>query len=588
MALLAAGLLAPAGVEALADDDRPVQLLPGLDAQPLEPDYAPENEDVFQPQKPARSKDAVEIDELEAVGPDGTGLGESAGGNLPATIWRGSKRDYVEALMARLPTSGPSLTMRRLAIGLLATQATPPEGGGPPGSFLSARAGALAAMGEYQIAAALLANAPTSPALDAVRARIETDLDFLAGGEEFARACTHTREEVKRSGEPYWQKALIFCQIIGGEAEAGRIGLDVLRDGGEPDKAFLVLADAVLGSKAKLEALPDPTPLHFAMLKRAKRPIPESASEGANPALMRLIAASADTPMKLRLAAVERAELAGTVPAESVGKFYEVQQFKKAELTNPLKAAEKLSGPMARALIYRAILAEPTPDGQAKLMQAGFARARQDKAFPMFARVVFPLLAKIEQTPALAFFAGDAARALLAGGEPAMAKRWHTLAAEQGRSDPALFDIAVSLWPVMALAEQTTGEPFKPDLFDAWLKVNGGTATPEAAQRASLTVTLMKALGLQVPDQVVLDITLGGGNETASVPPPALVDALGKAAAEQRSGETGLLSLAALGNDGPTRASTLTLALTVQSLNNAGLALPARTLALEAALGKGL
>lgn len=580
-----AGLLLPA-VPGFAADDRPIPLLPSDDAGPPEADAAPED-DAFAEPAPRRPKASVEVDELEAIGPDGAGLDESAGGNLPTTLWQGASRAYVETLLERVPTSAPSLAMRRLAIGLLATQARPPEGSGPPGSFLSRRAAALAAMGEYQIAAALLAAAPSSPALDPVRARVKTDLVFLTAS-EFGSACDITREEVRRSGAAYWQKALVFCQIIGGETEAARLGLDLVRDSADGDKSFLALADALLGAKAKVETLPDPTPLHFAMLRQAKRAIPESAIEGANPALMRQIAASGDTPMKLRLAAVERAELAGTVPAESVGKFYEVQEFKKADLANPQKAAEKLSGPMARALLYRAALGEPSPEGQAKLLQAGFARARQDKVFAMYARVVFPLVAKLQQSDSLAFFAGDAARALLASSEPALAKRWHALAAGQGRADAAALDLAVSLWPVMALADQTSGEPFKPELFDAWLKVNGGLATPEAAQRASLALTLMEALGLQVSEEAVREIALRGANEVASVPPPALIDALDAAATANHAGEAGLLALIALGNDGPARASTLTLAHVVRALNDGGLALPARAIALEAALGKGL
>jgi hypothetical protein len=575
------------------DDDGPIQLMPVGDTE-----VAPSDEASPEPATPPVSSDAtpssdatIEIGKIEDGGPETAGLADIAGGPLPRTLWQGAARPFADGLIARLPHTAPSLEMRKLAIRALISPGPPPKGAGPGGSFVAARAGALAAMGEYQLARALLGQAGAAGASDPMRPRVESDVYFLSGG-DYAPACQHVRAEVQRGRERgsdnYWQKALVFCQLVANETEAARTGLDLLRESDAADAAFIALADLLLGGSAKLEALPNPSPLHFAMLRQAKRAVPESALAGANPTLLRLIAASPDSPMAMRLAAVEAAEAAGTVPAESVGKFYAAAQFKSDQLAKPMVAAEKLTGPLARALLFRAAEAETAPDAKAKLLQAGLARARQDRLFPTFARAAFRLISKLPIAPEFTWFAGDAARALIAAAEPQAALRWYQLVAERGKSDPAASDIAVSLWPVMAVSGATGKPTFDAGLFEAWLKANGGIDTPEASQRASLALALLHATGTKAPPAVWRALALGAPSEAANVPTPAVSYALDDAVSGKRLGETVCLSLIALGDGGPTYAAASTLGRVVSSLSVLGLDQPARAIALEAALGRGL
>lgn len=533
---------------------------------------------------------SVEVGELEAIGPDALGLAEAAGAPLPRTLWQRSQRRFIEALIARLPHGAASPAMRALAIRLLVSPGAPPEGpegGAAPGSFLSVRASALAAMGEYQLAGALLREGAASGVVDPMRPRIESDVYFLAGG-DYGPACAHVRAEVQRGADSYWQKALVFCQVVAGETEAARVGLDLLRESEASDTAFFALADALLGAKTKLDRLPDPTPLHFAMLRQAKRPVPEDALAGANPALLRLVAESADSPMKVRIAAVEAAEAAGTVPAESVGRFYAAAEFKKDQLAEPLAASEKLDGPLARALLYRAAQAEASPEARAKLLQAAFARARRDGLFPTVARSAFALLSKLEPAPGLAWFAGDAGRALLAAAEPAAAGRWYQLAASRGAGNPEARTIAEALWPIMTLAGAGPKPAFDVARFEDWLEASGGAAAPEASARANLVLSLLQATGAKVPPALWRTLAPGAMTEQASVATPAAMFALDDAIGAKRLGETAALGLVALGAAGPSGAATSTLGRVVAGLVAVGLEQPARALALEAALGKGL
>jgi hypothetical protein len=243
---------------------------------------------------------------------------------------------------------------------------------------------------------------------------------------------------------------------------------------------------------------------------------------------------------------------------------------------------------MARALLFRAATVETEPEARSKLLAAGFARARQDGVFPTFARAAFPLVSKLELQPSLAWFAGDAARALLAASETVMAGRWYRLATQQDRSDPEATAAALALWPIMTLSGVETTRGFDANRFDAWLESNGGTAAPEVSARANLLLTLMQATGADIPASVWRSLALGAMNEQAYVATPAANFALDDAIKGKRIGETGLLGLISIGNPGPSSAATATLGRVVGGLSGVGLDDAARALALEAALGKGL
>ncbi|MGD9538357.1 MAG: hypothetical protein AB7P52_15870 [Alphaproteobacteria bacterium] len=585
----ALALLAPA--TSAQEDEGPIRLVPQRGEGAGAPAELPPAV-TGEPKRPAASGgDAVVVGELEAVGPDSLGLSDVPGGALPRTLWQGSARRFIEALVARLPSGPPSPAMRELMIRLLATPGPPPtgpEGGATPGSFLSARASALAAIGEYQIAGALLREGAAAGLAESLWRRLESDLHFLAGG-DYGPACNQARSEVQRESSAYWQQVLVFCQVVAGETEAARTSLDLLREGGVDDPAFFALADALLGGKAELAALPDPTPLHFAMLRQAKLPVPADAVAGANPALLRLVAASAESPIEVRIAAAEAAEAAGTVPAESVGRFYMAAEFKKEPRADPVAAAESLPGPLARALLFRAATVETAPEARARLLQAGFAQARKDGMFPTFARAAFVLVSKLEAGPAFTWFAGDAARALLAASEPAMAANWYRLATQQATVDPEADATALSLWPIMTLAGEAPARGFDANRFEAWLEAEGGAGVPSASAKANLMLTLLQAAGsADVPPSVWRSLALGVMNEEAHVATPAASFALDDAAGSKRVGEAVLLGLVALGNAGPSAAATATLGQVVKSLTTVGLGGPARALALEAALGKGL
>ena len=110
----------------------------------------------------------------------------------------------------------------------------------------------------------------------------------------------------------------------------------------------------------------------------------------------------------------------------------------------------------------------------------------------------------------------------------------------------------------------------------------------DAFERAAVILTLMDAVGYDVPETSWRELLESSLTVTAYLPSVQLWRALETAAANGRVGETVLLSLLALGEVGPAGADPTTLHTVVSALRGVGLETDARRLALESALAKGL
>ncbi|MEE8505132.1 MAG: antifreeze protein, partial [Kiloniellales bacterium] len=83
-------------------------------------------------------------------------------------------------------------------------------------------------------------------------------------------------------------------------------------------------------------------------------------------------------------------------------------------------------------------------------------------------------------------------------------------------------------------------------------------------------------------------IAADGAPAPRSLPNAALLYALEEASESQRIGETVLLALVVLGEDGPGKSHTIALSAVLSALGRIGLEQEARNLAIEAALANGV
>jgi hypothetical protein len=538
----------------------PQRLAPPPAAAPSEaaPAPVPGSAAPVAPGAPAEAAPSgIQVAPLAPVDPEWTGtLGEDRGG-FPPTLWQGTPRSVVLALVPALPVT-TSPTVQGLERRLLLANALPPAGREDSSGFLAFRAEKLLAMGFVEDASALLQAAPgRSEALD--RARIE--LKLLSGDRD--AACQGVGEAIRRHQGLWWERALVACNALAGKREEAALGLSLLREQNAPrDAAFDALIDALGGRQAKLPPLPQPTPLHLALLQAAKLPYPGDLAAVTAPATLRAIALAEGTPALQRLAAAQRAAEFGALTPEQLRTIYRAVEFSAEERANAITRAKEEKGARGRALLWTAAKAQTLPGPRAELLQALLADVQGD--YVVAARTVEPLLAEIPPSPELAWFGADAARALYAAGRPADARAWRAVAEPEA---------AKALAPLAKLAE--------------------GSAVPlpplpqERTEQAALFLGLVGVLGDALPADAWAPYLKPGAATRAPLPPAALVLAQGSAVEGRRVGEALLLILPMLAEGERLTTEPLLLVRAVAGLRALGLEETARALAIEAALAAG-
>src|SRR3546814_8323143 len=108
--------------------------------------------------------------------------------------------------------------------------------------------------------------------------------------DELGGVCAEVHRKPERLVEIYWQKVLVFCQVLEGEIDSAMFGADLLAESdGFDDPAFLALIDRLTGRiETKLESLPHPSPLHLAMLRVAKLTVRSEEHTSELQSLMRI------------------------------------------------------------------------------------------------------------------------------------------------------------------------------------------------------------------------------------------------------------------------------------------------------------
>ena len=532
---------------------------------------------------PADAGDEIVVGTLPQLEGSGGGLLTEQSGGLPAHLWQGTEAGVVEILLDRLPDEARSPAMRALARRVLISAGAPPAGS-VEGDFLQARAKVLVDMGNLTEAIALLRLAPERGS-DALLARLEVETAFLA--DDAPGACARVRASLGQSDTAFWQRALIYCQILDGQADAALLGLNLLEELGDgDDPAFALLARRLASGQGEAEiGVRSPTSLHLAMMRRAGLTVDESQIRNMSPAVL-AAAAEADvtsTDVTLRLA--ERAHDYGALSTDRLIAVYEAASFTPEELANPLSLAETMDAPMARALLYQTAIAQRVAIARAEVLQRAWHLSLADGHYLTIVQATAALTRSLTPAPELGWFAADAVRAMIAAGEVEAAARWLALAEQTALRSPDGARAVVDLWPLIQLHDPALQLDTR--RLDAWWDSQGELPEPQRRDRVSALFSLLDALGVVVPAAYWNQILPGPARVTTTVPATPVWYALGRSSAELRIGETVLLSLMILGNGGPATASEPVLATVISSLTATGLTAEARAIAVEAALAAG-
>lgn len=492
--------------------------------------------------------------------------------------------------------------------------------------ILERRVAQLAAMGDWASVEALIELVPDSALSEEIRV-LRTDLALVM--DRIDGVCADISQDLALSTAAYWQKVFAYCQLRDGNVSGAFLTIDLLRETGVDDPAFFWVAELMSGNRPitpnGLERL---TPVQLAMLRTAGRPFPPQLVRNGDPTLLRVLAsadplyvAEEDDPedvvaerlqaaIELRLDAAERAVAIGALSPDRLRELYRAYEEPGAEsgaeleqnettpaddLQDPQEQLLDLSSiPVAsvidRAKLFQLVEAQTIPTAQAEVISRAIDFARNDRGrngpdVATMGMVYAPALRQIDPTGDLVWFAGNAARALIAAGQLETGKRWLELSQLYARTSIEASDVAAAMWPVERQLLPSITNRFTPLRFKRWEESRPSTRV--AADKA-LVLSTLTAFGESVSTVDWMSLMDRRTRSSMDMPQPHIWNGLALAAENGRVGETVLLSLIALDEEGPAGASPLLLSRVIESLMIVGLEQDARRLAVEAALAQGL
>lgn len=541
---------------------------------------------------------SIEVNVLKTLGADMAGVLNGENGGFQPDVWRGTPRQTVDRLFTVMPVHTTSPAMRELMRRIFLTQAVPPEGNGEDGGFIARRLELLAAMGNVDAVVELLAVTPGRRTNERL-IRTETDTHLLLG--DFIHACSLVGGPERQATTDYWQKVLIFCEVLSGAHAKAQLGLALLREIGIEDSMYFLMLESMMASEVPIiEDMSSMTPLNIGIIRASRARLNLGAEPPLPPAILAAIAGNTDLEMSERLAAAEQAASTGVLSIDALRALYDSASFDAETIANPLSAVESLAGADARALLYQVVRTQTVDGAKAEAASLALETAQSADLYATTAQVFSDVIKQVPPRTDLIWFASHAVRALVIVGAPEAATDWlGLLRANATLSDEAAQSLAL-LVPVVQLAGLDGDHLFGPmGAVDVWRDAQKNM--PNSRERAILYYSLLEGLGHPVDPAVWDDLgydgiagapdSSGDGPATGlipNLPDPVLWHRLFGAARSGKTGETALLALATLGASGTAKSHPLTISRVVQSLAVVGLEAEAQGLAVEAALAGGL
>ncbi len=513
---------------------------------------------------------SIERTELAPVAaPDGSGL--------PDELWNGLSPNEVEALLAKLEIPPRSAALHAMWQRLISSSADTAAGQPTSARFTAMRAEVLYRSGLLKQAADVLASDPANasdPMLAAMQARIATALGDRDTACAAIAKLTSLPPNIPTSLKA--ETGLIggYCAAAANDMAAAELKASLARDLSPAHAASADALEAIAaGAKPPPFQKSQLSPIDFRILELGKAGLPDDLITHASPALLTLLATDSNLPVKLRLAASEGAASFNAFSAQDLAAAY------RAGGT----AQDGDAG--RRAELYRAAEGERTPARKTRAIRAFLDDAKK-------AGLYFPALVLMDQpaqqltaTPEIGWFAETAIEAGLAAGNYAGARAWAEFAtsldqpAANGSAAPAPLDH----WLALAdIADPAGTENRSANLGRLeGLAINGRIPPPVLHRLAAV----LDALDIQVPIPLWDKASRTPQPETGHLPETGVLSQLLEASKKKEFGRTVLLSMQALGPDGPDSAHLIALGDSIRALRRANLEADARRLGFEALFG---
>lgn len=533
---------------------------------------------------------AITVGVLGQVDPSSVGLIDPTSGGFPSDMWARSDRTLIERLIPQFVPGSHSPVLQGLSRRILVTAASAPAGAAGVPSLLALRLDRLAKAGDLPDVLDLLGRLPPD-IKDIEVSRLKVNAALLAG--DFPAACGETANIVPNDPDPYWAEVLGYCHAIEGDMPAAALAVEMLQDKGvNAPFYYQLMARLTAANKAANPALDlskfnKPDPLLLSMIQSAGLEIPPAVLPKASPLMLQALATNVKLPIDLRVEAAERAARNGSLSPEKLAEIYGAVTFTPEELAKAVDLAGPATAPRGarlNALLYQAAAAAQDIKVLGPLLDAISAGARRFDMLALQARVNVGVLTGIEPSAEAMPYITEISRLLLLAGKYERVGDWYEFARLRAETDdkPAA-EAMRALWPLATMADTQKALPWSPDTLDQWWQ---GQPAQGRQDRGALLFAILEAMGYQIPDAAWTRLLEGAPLKETAAPALPYWRALLMAARDKRLGETALLSLIAMGEGGPGKASPVMIGNVMTALGSVGLNAEARKIAIEALVAR--
>ncbi len=556
-----------ASVAPVAEDVVPLQLLPtdlpSVETQTPQPETQDDG-----------SGFGIDVQSLDRLDPDATGILDAATGGFPVDMWTGTPRARLDLLLSLMPERLTAPSLQDIARRMLLSRAAVPVSfnadESEKSSILLTRVDKLTAMGRFEDAAALLAAAPqhNDPAKAGAMAERRGRLALLIGDMPGACAAMLSMPE----GSELKRRVNLTCQALAGNHTDAGFGAELIAEEGRPEDAtFLALLDHLNGGPP-----PDPdrlspkSALEYAMIRAAGLPLPGADARDDTTMMNRLQAGFPAASPEQRIARQWRAYSEGSVDLNTVTASLAAVDFDDETRANALTRAVELEPMRMTALVFQAARAQTSPVTRAEVIGGAMILAEEADHRRLLETVLTPMVANIPVDRGLIWFAEDAATMLYRAGRADQARPWFELLRTEGLQNTVYDEAALMLWPYAAAAGDSAANRLGRDAALRWVAHMRKTEPDRAERGVSFVLAVLDSLGVFIP-QTAWDLALAepsvGLDWTAD---PAVVKALRTAVTEGRLGATAALTVIALGAGDLARVDAGVLTDTIALLRDIG------------------
>ncbi len=311
--------------------------------------------------------------------------------------------------------------------------------------------------------------------------------------------------------------------------------------------------------------------------------LPEGFLPLEEPGFARAALRLAGLPAEERAEAAEIAAQRRLAGRAEVTRAYREIPFTGEQLDAALTLAGSQPPVVGRALLYQAGGRERDAGARAEILLNAFESAESDGRYRAVVEAFGEQLQRLETRPDLAWFAATAGRGLYALGRFERAAAWLELARREAVTSPQAQASVTLLWPYALLAGDSAAD--WDGSLTAWSLARNETEG-EVARMEALLYAVFSAL--DVSARLEPQAARAQGFAGPVTPDLTNLPALRDASLAGRRGETLLLALLVLGEDGSRAVEPRMVEASLEALRRIGMTREARTLAIEMVLRAGI